>query len=387
MSDVAELPARPDIGSREISPPRRKASGAWFPRFFVASALAVVAVGLLWLQARKTEDRWRLPEDLTAFRAISRIEDYLYWKESADCVLLGSSLMQGPAHQMDIVFEGLTVPPKEEDASEAMKTFTRSKHLKKIFEQAGKKYSPVSLSVVSSSVADNAAIVQKLVNFKKTPKLLIVGVGLRDLCSEIHDSPVRTRLGILQPENKWDSDPIAALKAKVELSKSARSLQRHWLEACWQVNVCKSYVAKKLSLLVPLRKKVAWKKSEYARAPRTSMMMQVYARFYKVAKNDNVVAQIAQLRNLVKVATDNGASVIVVLMPVSPDHMTVIPPGLGMLFKNSMKDLQADYPIVVADQFSDADYAEKDFGDSLHMTGAAMDRMFKRLLPVVPAAR
>lgn len=387
MSDVAELPARPETSSREISTPRRKASGARCPRFLVASALAFVAVGLMWLQARKTEDRWRLPEDLTAFRAISRIEDFLYSKESADCVLLGSSLMQGPAHQMDIVFEGLSVPPKEEDASEAMKTFTRSKHLKKMFEQAGKNYSPVSLSVVSSSVADNATIVQNLVDFKKTPKLLIVGVGLRDLCCEIHDSPVRTRLGILQPEDKWDSAPVTALKAKVELSKTARSLRRHWLEACWQMHVCKSYVAKKLSMIVPLKTKVAWKKADSSRAGRTSMMMQVYARFYEVAKNDSVIAQIEQLRKLVKVATDNGASVIIVLMPVSPDHMTVIPPGLSMLFKNSMTDLQADYPVVVADQFSHVDYAENDFGDSIHMTGAAMDRMFQKLLPVVPAAR
>ncbi len=387
MSDVAELTAKPDTSNHEISTPRRKASGARYPRFVLACALAVVAVGIMWLQARKTEDRWRLPEDLTAFQAISRIEDFLYSKESADCVLLGSSLMQGPAHQMDVVFEGLNVPAKEEDASEAMKTFTRSKHLKKMFEQFGKNYSPVSLSVVSSSVADNAAIVQQLVNFKKTPKLLILGVGLRDLCSEIHDSPVRNRLGNLQPEDKLAVDPIAALKAKVELSKSARSLQRHWLEACWQLHVCKSYVVKKLWMFAPLKTNAAWKKSNSASPPRTSMMLKIYQRFYNAAKNKDVIAQIEQLRKLVKVATANGAHVIVVLMPVSPDHMALIPPRLSTLFKDSMLRLQADYPIVVADQFSHSDYKEEDFGDSIHMTGAAMDKMFHLLQPAMPAAK
>ncbi len=408
MSDVAELIARPDTDSCETSKPHRTTSGARYPRFVIAFALAVVAIGLMWLQARKTEDRWRLPEDLTSYRAISRIEDFLYSNESADCVLLGSSLMQGPAHQMDIVFEDLKVPPKERDASEAMKTFTKSKHLKKVFEHSSKNYSPISLSVVSSSVADNAEITRQLINFKKTPKLIIVGVGLRDLCSEIHDSPVRNRLRALQPESKWVCDPIAGITAKIELSKSVRSLKRQWLEVCWQLHVCKTYIAKKLWLLSPVTTNRSWKKQNYFKAPkehadtskgsanesqdhanaaRTSMMLRNYQRYYTLAKNESVIAQGDQLRYLVKSATDNGAKVIVVLMPVSPEHMTAIPPRLTTLFRDSITRLKADFPVVIADQFSNADYSESDFGDSIHLTGAAMDKLFHRLLPDVPPAK
>ena len=383
MSEVAQVSAKPDSISRKTEQPAWMASSARFSRFAIAFALAMAALWLFWMQAKKTEDRWMLPEDLTAFRAISRIEDYLYSKERANCVLLGSSLMQGPAHQMDVVFEGVAVPPEQEDASEAMKTFTRSKHLKKLYAQSGQDYEPISLSVVSSSAADSTAIVRQLVNFEKTPKLIIIGVGLRDLCPAIHESPVRTRLRDLEPESKWASNPLSRLQAEIELSRSSRSLRRHLLEASWQFQVCRDYAARKLGLAGKYKRKTKGAtKPDFTNASRTNMMLRMYEHFYNNAKPENVNAQLVQLQNTIKLASASGASVIVVLMPVSPEHMKVIPKELNTRFVDSMDALKKKFPITVSDQFTPVSYKETDFGDSIHMTGAAMDRMFQQLVPL-----
>jgi len=368
-----------------------KKSGRRLPassRFLVAMAcFCLITLGLFsWVRQR--ENPTRLPAKLAAYTPISRLENFLCSPDNPKIILVGSSLIQCPVYYSDVEFEGELSPKDWRQEHDARNNYVQSRHLARLLRQRfGREVSSWCFAVPGASIADDRLVFEKMLEFGKRPKLLIVCAGVRDFCWDGQrnraGTPIGQRLSNLHPPARWCRDPMSLLVFVQELCPLTRFLTECSYQWSWDKYILKGKLNQIASRWLG---SCGSKSSEMESSRRTNRkfkfdsIIDLYARIYAAQKEPGFLVQLRELTTLTELAASASIPVVVIAMPACYDHQQAIAKSLRDRYQRALISLARNEDVMVIDELSSQLYTDADFDDSLHLLGAGGHRLFNRIV-------
>ncbi|HEY9676656.1 MAG TPA: hypothetical protein V6C76_01545 [Drouetiella sp.] len=319
-----------------------------------------------------------------------------------DVVMFGSSLLTRIVNEGESTYLNRTVNVTKHN---------RSRHLEDAIQaNTGVPIKTYAFNLPGMHASDAAVLVNALLR-DKTPSTIIYTIAPRDFLDNLLDAPYATEpfelmshisdVGELAPnaritkEEKFSFflqdfyDRLTALgNCKTEL---ATIFQRKWRET--SLPVLEAHVPTVEHPLTPgvvgIRTS-AFDYPDHLNLPPEDVNkiehinnFQCYQFCYQPFRPKIYNAQLYYLDYILKFAHERGVNVILVNMPLRKDNLNAMMPNFWEMYKADIKKHAAQYNAQFVDLFDTNEFADKDFCDTVHLTGRGSIKLVDKMANAV----
>jgi hypothetical protein len=360
--------------------------------------IAFLALVVFDVGTRLTFDAWRIDKYNSPNRSAAwwATKDFRA-QERPDVVLLGSSLMMAALHGGDATY--LSTPQN-------VALHHNATYLEKLL--SNKLHQPIktfAFAIGGQMVSDAYAIASTVLRGDKKPDTIVYGVAPRDFMDNMLASPASTetfrymsRLGGLR-DVEMPSRATIWEKAELLLSKVS-FLYDHRADFVYLQNrYTRGIVKHTLNMNdlefvhapFPLRKIALQQLPEDTAANEVMIMpydaqrdkyddnLPEYRMRYKQFNKKKFIAQINFLNRLGSYCNEEGIDLILVNMPLTPDNIALMPPGLYDSYMNTLRTAATKYGARVVDMQRPDVFTNAYFADSVHLNGNGGKLFFEQL--------
>jgi len=156
-----------------------------------------------------------VPAKISSKGRAERAANYLSNSENPAVVFIGSSLIFRASFQSDKAFEHLVLPTKTEDLFNFKTKHVEAQHFERLLkEKFDKSFSAIELGIPASMISDQRTFVDKLILFKKTPRVLISTIAPREFYDNAYKDAKETtafeQISTAYPMSMWWQHPEGA---------------------------------------------------------------------------------------------------------------------------------------------------------------------------------
>ena len=310
---------------------------------------------------------------------VTKLAAFLPSAENPDVVVMGSSLVLTPAVRCDDKLAGKVPCYERWYYDRYIPEYTESVYFeKKLKDDAGLHLKIKNLGVASSIMSDQFGIFRLMLNEKKQPKLLILGLAPRDFLdnTQQHHLETPTRQFIREYEQdslwpeKWSATEIKNTATKVE----------HKLE-----KVIAKVRTTALSLACNLSGHQA--RAEYnvngyeGDHPNRLKDLETYRRLYNPPNYTMLAQQSSYLRKLLVAAANHNVRVLIVNMPLTKENIACLDAHAYQEYVASLKSLSSEFNAGFLDIGSQQreSYSLADFEDCCHLNARGGEKFYESL--------
>lgn len=327
-------------------------------------------------------------------RRILRLINYFKAPQHPDLVVLGSSVALFNHGNSDEAM-GYTNTAWKMDYGAAV-------YLEKLLDKkTGSKITSANLANAGGMVSDDCLIAQKLVEFKKTPKIILYEMVSRDLFDasmpELGRTPCFVSIAGMHPQstNSLLPKPIVAMvdnviglpivtalsvflsdsnnfkdqesfKSSVEsvLSEASYSFKNRSANKRWLTEKVSMLLHRKSSVYESLRQSLEEKKKKNPFASlQDSGTIEVDSR-PQVRRFNN---ELVYFKRLLDLCQQNGITIIVFDMPVGKEYGAKVPIELRERYPREIESVCNNYGVTYVNCQKVAQFNQKDFTDFIHL--------------------
>jgi hypothetical protein len=165
-----------------------------------------------------------------------RVVRVLYSQDNAKIVLLGSSLVQMASMAADCKFENNSLWQNWTNYNDCAENHTHASHFEHVIKDTlGQDVSVFNLGEPSAVIEDDCLILEKLIKFKKKPRIVVLGIAPRDFIvnqNVDNESPIHHVLHSYDPPSfplALGGDQLSVLVRALDLSHTITSLD--WIRS------------------------------------------------------------------------------------------------------------------------------------------------------------
>lgn len=358
----------------------------------------LINVGGSRLMPQRQSDRFCSPNKSWIWWAV---KDWQQRQPAPDLLLLGSSLMLSVVHDGDATYLGQTQDAVYHHRSVLLEDLIR--------KRCGLSLSSFSMAIGGQMASDAYAIVSTLFRPGDAPKLIVYGIAPRDFIDSMCIDPSSTEtyrfmihagnfalLAKAGHDSFWNRLE-AALSSHVYLfgrrfvfaEKSERILHR-------MVNQCLASRAVEPHLTIRSiigmnpaddNEPSQWLANPYnpAVTPFRDNLPE-YRQRYGLYKPRVYKTQIDFFEQFLSTCSSKGINICLVNMPLTPENLAILPPGLYARYVSDVKRLSASYGAQLVDFNEPGLFSHDLFADTVHVNGYGAKR-FCQLLAARLGAR
>jgi hypothetical protein len=334
------------------------------------------------------------------------IKEYLGKDRAPDLVFLGSSLMLVPLDGVDADFLNRRVDG--------------ARHHKSLFFEdkfkaysGGKKLSTYNFALPGEMPSDAALITEFLLKGKKTPKLLVYGVGPRDFIDNTLPSPQATdpfrylsrfgdwssRIDLIVPE--WQERLNYELGhlfypygKRQEIVQTANKKTTQFCN-----NLLSKMGLKEQPKVdaIALRRKLVPEHNPFeinpnecffrpvSESPRPDFADNVaeYAKRYKTLKRETFEGQMQFMSDILSTARQRGIHAVVVAMPITQVNRNLLSDDNWELYKTRLKAIADHYETTFYDMHASGIFKFEDFQDTVHLHAGGGAKLLDEMAKVI----
>lgn len=312
------------------------------------------------------------------------IDDFLAQKQAPDMVLMGSSLMLVPLAGVDADYFNQKLDGADHH---------HSQYVEKAFAPSvGAPIKTFNFALPGEMPSDAYLITKLMLESKKTPDVIVYGVGPRDFMDNMLPSAAST-------------DPFRFLSRFVDIDHIAGAALPGWVERfnyelgklCYfygeRNDLCTQFgklTTTALNALLPPSDKLMSRTVVHSMLPeykpfqleRTEAFFRPlsdtdlttfvdnlaeYKKRYKTLNRKTFDTQFTFLTNSVKAAREAGVHVVVVAMPITDLNRQLISDKAWDLYRNTVKSVATTNGASFVDFSESPDFNRKDFSDTVHL--------------------
>lgn len=314
---------------------------------------------------------------------VTKLASFLPSKEQPQIVVLGSSLVLTPAVRCDDKLDGKAPCYERWYYDRYIPEYTRSTYFQKqLREQAGVNVDIKNLGVASSIMSDQYAIFKLMLEEKKHPDLLILGLAPRDFLdnTQQHHLDTPTRMFV----REYDEAPLAVTGCDPQSVKELSARIQHRIEKVF---------GRIRSACTELACSLSGHKSrvEYSNAvayvgdrPNRLKDLQTYKKLYNPPNFQMLAQQSDYLKKLLLEAKQNKISVLIINMPLTRENIAALDPKAHSAYVESLDRLARAHGAYFLDIGSnDAEYSLSDFEDCCHLNALGGEKFYRELLSFI----
>jgi hypothetical protein len=363
-----------------------------------------LVVGATWLVPRNWGPNEVLPALITAKPYVIRIERFLHSAENPELILMGSSLVLKPSVECDRAFEKLALPSDEVEARNFKQGYTKSVHLQRLLQSKVKgSFALVDLGVPSGMADDYYLILQKLKDFNKRPRLIVLGLAPRDFVdnrfTDTKDTVSYELLSCCAPMRKWPRHlpaifefvwhvipPFVTVDGLADAVKAKRFSYRYDLEA--RLKEPLHWIEDKCTLVLSGQQQANQDANHGALRHNSQPRyfdLAAYDWCYNPPDLDHFRRQTACLEKFVVLARQWKVPLVIVDMPISAENQALISPEVLGSYKQFLLKATKKYNVLLVDAAKLQRYDAQDFADSAHMNASGGHKCFLSLVNAISA--
>lgn len=288
-----------------------------------------------------------------------------------------------------------------------------------IYRKFGKEPDVFNFTTAACMPSDARLLLSRIADSKKQPSILIYGVGLRDFVDNINPPPGETPAFKALCDAKYlvgNANIVPKQEARTALALSSLSEvyrlrdQFHLMIESWlcrdlkrQTNMERAFSliamerdakAKSTPVVAAPQATVTTQKGTElrpkAKTPRaqsatpntlsTNLAVLDYPTRYNPPNYNRLQQEMSELTKIVDLCKQNKTTLILVNMPVSDGNKTLSTPGLREKYLSDLKSICSKNAVPLVDFETVKIFEEKDFLDTVHMSGYGAKKMIEELL-------
>lgn len=338
------------------------------------------------LVALTPETKFLVHGELFGEELISKVPTFLSSDENPDVLLLGSSLVIGPAIECD----RLLPDHQELPGGNTSHRYDKARFLENLLaKRAIENHSVYNLGLPGAMMSDQCILLEEALSAGKKPSIVILGVAPRDFLA--NDRP--------KPENT----PVAKEVERLRIARS-KDLTPDRIRQKFDVAVTKqneSWTHKMFGAKAILESKLfdilpwAPRKKQPASGPvanqctdkrgrtrqaKINKQIDYYRVVYTPFQPSIFDKQVGYLRKALTIAREHSVAVLIVNMPLSAPIKSILDEKAEKQYNDTMKQLAEEFSVAYLDLGSaDDQYPFDDFEDCVHLNRSGGLKFFHTL--------
>ncbi len=334
--------------------------------------------------------------------------------EKADVLLVGSSLMCRVVNEGDATYLNHPLNALEHYRSRLMEDILAYLHAS---SQEGsskiRHYRTVSLAVGGMNASDVATLVPPLLTPDKTPSAIVYGIGPRDLFDNSLESPADTapfrlaeKMQELDEESQRNARPGREAQFKIAVNRLLNlSLPIYHYQEEFSIafrrrlkDVMDTLIPKpaicdlppisniariKLHHVAEDVKNICIVKPDDTSHPDKFDFNDNYFLSYNPFKPALYRRQLFFLNRFLKFGEEKGIKIFLVKMPLRQDNYSLMVPNFYNIYSHDIDRLAAEHGATVIDASKLASFTDKDFTDTVHLTGRGGCKLIETISPII----
>ncbi|HEY9677495.1 MAG TPA: DUF1574 family protein [Drouetiella sp.] len=334
---------------------------------------------------------------------VAKLPAMLQSKENADVLILGASGILFPSVRCDDNFYQRQTRYDDWYMKYNIWKYSKSDFFASLLsKRLGKEVTLANSAVGGCMASDQYLILTKFLASGKRPKLVLLFSGPKDFLDnhrqkvektstyvQLADLPVRIT-DILQGNTRYDT-AIPELTEAVMQSISSYYFYRDNYRAmlAHETSVLtnhpedlKTAMAKlgqeeKAPLTKQQKEEAAQKKDAKFAPTRDRKDLVLFKKTYLPVNQSQFDTQAKYFEKIVGLAKSNNIPIEITFMPLTPEHIAVLPPEVWNNYKNKVKAIAANADVHCWDPASEIAFQATDFEDSAHLDAAGGQKFFK----------
>lgn len=354
-------------------------------------SLACMTVVLLLLTFTP-EKSFLVHGELFGDELVYKVSRYLSSDQNPDLLLLGSSLLIGPAIDCDQTLPNTPAPPKGSQCHLYDKA-TFLEHL--LQKRTATKHSIYNLALPGAMMSDQSILLEEAIRCGKKPAVVILGLAPRDFIAndrpKPETTPVAKEVEKIRIERLKDLTP-GCIRQKLDLAVTRQ--KESWDHKLYGT---RAIITTSLFDMIPWAhrktgnrkaRQLAHAKSQpenctarFNRPGRaTERQIEYYRTIYTPYQSSIFDKQCPYLRKALQTAKDNSVAAVIVNMPLSAPIKSLLEADATKRYNDTLSQLAREFSVAYLDLgTSDDQFGFDDFGDAVHLNAAGGKKFFDSL--------
>jgi hypothetical protein len=381
----------------DVTPQAVKLGGLFKSRFFVSviGFLAII-VSITWWIPKNFLPLAVPPTIIAAKPYAFRAEKYLYSNYDPEIILMGSSLVLRPTFECDKRYEKLVVPKNEEEERAFKHSYTKAEHLRRLLaSRIYGSFNIINIGIPNCMGSDYYLILQKLRDFRKHPRLIVLAVAPRDFLDNKFPDPISAPgaqlLSACSPTRKWmrhpkavadfiehffppcasaenllDTVTVRAVSCRYDLESNPDGSGHRLVDQCRRL------------LIQPIPPVIASATKNTLPPARNFIDLAPYNWCYNPPDFERLKQQFLCLEKFVNLASQGNTNVVLVDMPLTVENQALIQQEALKTYKASLRQLAIKYRnVMLVDASRLSGCTDDDFFDSAHLNASGGHKCFE----------
>lgn len=310
---------------------------------------------------------------------VTKLAAFLPSQENPDVVVMGSSLVLTPAVRCDDKLAGKPACYERWYYDRYIPEYTKSEYFeKKLKEEAGLDLRVKNLGVASSIMSDQFGIFRLMLNEKKQPRLLILGLAPRDFLDNTQQRHLETPTRQFMRE--YETESLLPDRWSVSGLKEAGTKVQHRIDKV--IAKVRSAAVETACNLSGHSARAEFNPNGYVGdRPNRLKDLDTYKRLYNPPNFTMLEQQSSYLRKLLIAAEQHKVKVLVINMPLTKENIAALDPQAYQAYVASLGDLSQQYNAHFLDLGSKAEgYTLQDFEDCCHLNASGGEKLYASIL-------
>ncbi len=316
---------------------------------------------------------------------ITKYKDYLGKPIDPDVVIMGSSLVLSPAIHCDAAMLPASDPNKLKIRNQPTASYTNAKYFEGVLKDSyGKELSVYNLGLPGSMMGDNCAIFQEMLECKKRPSLIVLGLAARDFVNRKRVNPEKSKL--IEDLALFHKENVTTVSDRLKNLPS--TVTAHFDEDKEDLVLVKTLVNGKIAdwrkngFKTPEREPEEVITEIQLPSPRSlTLVDSMYAELFTDAQPEGVSDQLKYLDKMLGLANQANIPVVVVNLPVTTRHKNQLTDELTNTYQTGIKAVAQKNNCAFIDMDQPGEYdAATDFRDPIHLNAKGGRKFYKELV-------